>query len=55
MRKFYLDFILISCFVMLSAAGRRFLHTTQASNRKRAGASRLANLPIKGVVGSDEQ
>jgi hypothetical protein len=55
MRKFYLDFILISCFVMLSAAGRRFLHTIQASNRKRAGASRLANRPMKEGWGSDEQ
>jgi hypothetical protein len=55
MRKLYLTVILISCLVMLSAAGRRCLHTTQASNGKRAGASRLANRPLKEGMGSDEQ
>ena len=54
MRKLYLIFIFISCLVMLSAAAGS-AYTTQASKGRRAGASRLANRPMKEEMGSDEQ
>ena len=53
MCKLYLFFILISYLVMLSAAAGS-AYTTQASKGKRAGASRLANRPMKEGMGSDE-
>jgi len=55
MRKLYLIFIFISCLVMLSAAAGGAYTTTQSSKEKRAGASRLANRPMKEGLGSDEE